>query len=306
VGESAFNDDDMLDFDETNQVSFTPRIPNAWMRVGVCLSIYLFFRFVLLYPAALSLRRVAAQIAIALGPTANQAGPLVFSILSIHLPLVLSVLVCRRFIDRKSLGSLGLSHHPIRFVGGVIIGTILVCALVFCLLALNVSVLKDTDRMPWQGFALQLLFHLSVAISEGLLLTGYVTWNLHTTINRYAAAGISALIFAGAHLLNPNLCLPGVLSLIFMGFAMALYYSAKGDLWLPIGAHWSWNVVQGPILGFNVSGRRPQSLFAHTRIGSDLFTGGRFGFEGSIVVTLMLALITSFLVLHFIREKRRC
>ena len=44
------------------------------------------------------------------------------------------------------------------------------------------------------------------------------------------------------------------------------------------------------MLGFEVSGNEVNSLFIQRLDGSDLITGGQFGFEGSIILTIFMVI----------------
>jgi CAAX protease family protein len=70
--------------------------------------------------------------------------------------------------------------------------------------------------------------------------------------------------------------------------ALGITYVHTKNLWFPIFLHISWNYFQGPILGFEVSGMNIKSLINHDLLGSDLITGGKFGFEGSILLSFLL------------------
>ena len=62
---------------------------------------------------------------------------------------------------------------------------------------------------------------------------------------------------------------------------------------MPIGLHLMANVVQGPVLGFSVSGERDVSLFTPVLDTSPVWlTGGVFGLEASIPGLFILLVIT--------------
>jgi hypothetical protein len=89
--------------------------------------------------------------------------------------------------------------------------------------------------------------------------------------------------FQGAWLPALNVFSAGVL------FGVACYLSR--NVWLAVAIHFAWNFMLGPVLGLSVSG---QDLANRWRIitvaGPELFTGGRFGIEGSLVVTVVTIL----------------
>ena len=78
---------------------------------------------------------------------------------------------------------------------------------------------------------------------------------------------------------------------------MVIMALKSGSISSAVGFHWSWNFVQGPILGFAVSGHAEKGVFQANSTVTDVLTGGKFGAEGSIFValfTLTLAVYFSF------------
>ena len=71
--------------------------------------------------------------------------------------------------------------------------------------------------------------------------------------------------------------------------------SAPGNLWLPVAAHFTWNLVLGPVLGLTVSGSSQLGLGWRMLSveGPPLITGGDFGPEGGLMVTLTTALLVT-------------
>jgi membrane protease YdiL (CAAX protease family) len=103
---------------------------------------------------------------------------------------------------------------------------------------------------------------------------------------------ISALIFAIFHLLNPNLSLIAMLNLALFGLFTALYTLYEKGLWGVCAIHSAWNWTQGNLFGFEVSGGLSPAgaLFDLREAGPDWLTGGPFGPEGGLAVTLVLSL----------------
>ena len=64
--------------------------------------------------------------------------------------------------------------------------------------------------------------------------------------------------------------------------------------------HWFWNWLQGPVLGYEVSGMDSGETLLTLRLtGSDLLTGGSFGFEGSLLCTVLLVVGTLAIVGYY-------
>jgi membrane protease YdiL (CAAX protease family) len=120
-------------------------------------------------------------------------------------------------------------------------------------------------------------------------------WLLPVIGARYTpilGVAISALIFALFHSLNPNLGPIAVLNLAFFGIFTAFYALYERGIWGVFGLHSAWNWAQLNLFGFEVSGNTfsGESLFNLTEVGPDLITGGAFGPEGGLSVTIILVI----------------
>ena len=101
---------------------------------------------------------------------------------------------------------------------------------------------------------------------------------------------LSSVIFAVSHTINPNSIwystIPGIL---FAALFLAYGWFRSGALWLPIGLHIGWNLFEGPIFGFPVSGLDTVRLLAHSITGPTLWTGGDFGPEAGLIILPAIA-----------------
>lgn len=150
-----------------------------------------------------------------------------------------------------------------------------------------------TQRPEFSAVAMLSVMTLVNAASQEVLFRGYPFALVSARHGTFAAIGVSTALFVllhlGAAVGSPmafvNLTLAGLL----FGFARAV----TGRLWLPIGIHFAWNVIIGPVLGLTVSGS--QALHAGASVvtleGSELFTGGSFGVEASVATTITTAIL---------------
>lgn len=139
------------------------------------------------------------------------------------------------------------------------------------------------------------LFFAMVAFVEEIVCRGYILRNLMQSMPPIYALVISALIFSFLHLTNPNIAIVPLITLFALGLLLGINYIYTQNLWFGIFLHFSWNLLQGPILGYSVSGVSVNSILQQSLDGSDLITGGSFGFEGS-VVTLAIVIGVTFWV----------
>ncbi len=151
-------------------------------------------------------------------------------------------------------------------------------------------VLFSGVRERWSGgFPVTdlVVMFIPAALHEELAFRGYVYQKLRQW-NRGAAIAISSAVFAFLHAGNQGVSLMGIVNILIAGVLLALAYERFRRLWFPIGVHFAWNILSGPVLGFPVSGFVPQaSLMRVIGGGPTLLTGGAFGMEASICMTLV-------------------
>jgi uncharacterized protein len=117
----------------------------------------------------------------------------------------------------------------------------------------------------------------------------------------WAAVLISAGVFGGLHLENSHATLLSAVGSVLGGTAYGIAFAATQRIWLPFGLHFAWNYVQGPVLGFALSGGKPLrgTWVQQQSTGPAWFTGGEYGPEGGVVglvgrVVVLLGLFALF------------
>jgi len=132
------------------------------------------------------------------------------------------------------------------------------------------------------------LLFIIVAFTEEIAFRGYILRNLMESMGKWTALTISSVIFALVHFTNPggDNWLP-MINIFIAGFLLGINYIYTRNLWFAIFLHFSWNFFQGPVLGYEVSGLSSPGLLQQTLKGPVLYTGGDFGFEGSLICLLL-------------------
>lgn len=207
---------------------------------------------------------------------------------------LLAVGIFRKFIDKKSMLSLGFKFKEYRndLFAGMGWGFVLIL-IVFLVLWLSGIVNVTGIRFnPLSVFIYFILF-IIVALNEEILMRGYILSNLMDSMNKYVALFFTSILFSVMHLINANASIFSTCNLFLAGILLGVYFIHKGNLWFPIGMHLTWNFFQGPVFGFRVSGYVTDSIITQDITGSELITGGEFGMESSIITTItMIILIT--------------
>jgi hypothetical protein len=221
------------------------------------------------------------------------------SVIASLFSVTISVFLARKFLDRRSILSLGLKTD-LRALWDLLVGIGIAAAIMAFIYALEWAF----GWLSFEGFAWQnqsmdavligtlemLLIFILVGWEEELLSRGYHLQNLASGINLTWGVILSSLIFALMHLGNPNVSVMAVLGLIAAGFFLAFGYLRTRQLWLPIGLHIGWNFFEGTVFGFQVSGLDIYRLIEQTVQGPQIFTGGEFGPEAGLILIPGLAL----------------
>lgn len=152
-----------------------------------------------------------------------------------------------------------------------------------------------------------LLFFLLVAVTEEVMLRGFVLGRmLSAGMNRFVALFLSSTLFSAMHLFNPNFALLPFVNILLAGCLLGASFLYTRNLCFPVVLHWFWNWLQGPVLGYEVSGMDSGETLLTLRLtGSDLLTGGSFGFEGSLLCTVLLVVGTLAIVGYYERRGRK-
>ncbi|HHU08745.1 MAG TPA: CPBP family intramembrane metalloprotease [Intrasporangiaceae bacterium] len=126
-------------------------------------------------------------------------------------------------------------------------------------------------------------------VSEEILFRGVVYRLAEERLGTWLAVALSGIVFGLVHLVNANASWWGVLAIgLEAGLLFALVYALTRSLWIVIGLHAAWNIVQGPVLGIAVSGSPGEDgVFSSIPVGSDWLTGGAMGVEGSVLTVVV-------------------
>lgn len=109
---------------------------------------------------------------------------------------------------------------------------------------------------------------------------------------------IIAPLFGIAHIDNEGATVISTINLGLDAIMMCLPFLITGRLGMSIGMHLSWNLFQGAVFGFAISGNIPKASVMSINTSNNLLTGGVFGAEGSILFVL-LDIIAVLLILYW-------
>jgi len=219
--------------------------------------------------------------------------------------VVLGAVLMRRYVDRRSVASLGFAPRGpwLRLFGwGVLLGAGMQT------IALGIESASGHAHVVGLGsvagdaklIAVATAVFLAGALSEELSLRGYILQNLWEEWGVVPAIAVTSLAFAAVHLGNPHsheqtaLTVCGLV--VFALWACASLLLTK-SLWLAFGAHAAWNIFEGPVFGLPVSGVSipVRTVLVESVNGPQWLTGGAFGPEAGL--SSILALLVGFVAL---------
>ena len=217
--------------------------------------------------------------------------------------LLLAALAVLKWVDRRPVSLLGLGFGSgwVRELGvGVGAGVVMTGCVTLILVAtgsVTLALSEDLGRSFGAFPAYLLLFTLAGTVEE-LIFRGYPLQVLAEGSRRWIAVVVLSLPFTIAHFNNPDVTVVGALNVFLIGILLAVVYFETRRLWLPIGLHLSWNISQGWLWGFDVSGIKLDNLlFVAHPTGPEWLDGGGFGLEGSVVSSVLVAAITLWLLI---------
>lgn len=199
--------------------------------------------------------------------------------------------------EKRPFWTIGLEKAGLwtKYLRGFLVGLIMFTAAVgisalFGFIAFEQGDPQQQGVYALAGVLLVLLGWVVQGAAEEALTRG---WLLPVVGARYKPLWgiiVSSILFAVLHSLNPNLSMIAVLNLFLFGLFAALYALREGSLWGVFGIHTVWNWAQGNLFGFEVSGQAAPggTLFNLMEVGPDAITGGPFGPEGGLSVTIVL------------------
>ena len=240
------------------------------------------------------------------------------------LMIILSIYAAGRWLDQRKLGDFGLRlgeqwWADLAFgfaLGGVLMGGAFLWEYHQGWIVVSGAF---QSSVPGLTLALGLGFSLTkdvcVGIYEEMVSRGYLLTNFSEGLagvgglSRRGAVGASMVLtsalFGVLHAFNENSTVFSSANLALIGMMFAVAYVATGNLGLPMGLHLSWNLFQGTVFGFAVSGAKEGASFVVVQqTGPTLFTGGAFGPEAGLVGTAAASL-GMLLILAWARSRAR-
>lgn len=221
------------------------------------------------------------------------------------IPLLGIAWLFTRFLDRRSLSSLGLrwpdggKARARRQAAVVPLATLVLLGAWLLLLeplpGADIRLGGWSEEVqgppgPGADAARLLLLLLGFLVQGGveeLVVRGYIYRALKERWSWWEAAAAASLLFATLHAANPDFSWIAMLNTFLAGVLLALLVERSGSLWSATLAHGVWNFAVACVASLPISGLRTFRLLDLAVQGPEALTGGGFGPEGSLLLSLM-------------------
>ena len=222
--------------------------------------------------------------------------------------LFLSIFLMTK-ISKLKIEQLGFTKDNIVFsyLKGALFGTLQIFTVFFIIFGL-----KAIDVYYVGNISILLLIKIFIififqALLEEILFRGYLMPFFSKVIGIKFTIILLSFLFTCIHLFNPNLDIIGLANVFLAGVTFSLIYYYTGNLWLVGAMHTLWNFILGFIVGSQISGIITyNSVFFSIPVeNKDLISGGVFGFEASIVTTIVELAISLFVIYLIKKEKNK-
>lgn len=203
-----------------------------------------------------------------------------------------------KLIEKKPLSEMGLTKRFGNYLIGILAGVLL--------LAVSVAAIVFTGSIKYHGIynnadilMILLLFggFIIQGATEEILCRGIVLHTLKEKTSVAVAIDVSTILFIIPHcssLFEQGVVygILGVCNLALISTIFSLLTIRFKSIWAACGLHSFWNAILYSVLGLNLSGNDETvtAIFNMQSVGKNIWNGGEYGIEASIITTVVLAI----------------
>lgn len=216
-----------------------------------------------------------------------------------------------KIVLKKPLSEMGVTKYFGNYFIGAITGVIILTVIVVAIIL--------TGNIKYHGIfenadILMIVFFIGGFVIQGateeFLCRGIVFHSLKENTSLVVAMNTSTLMFIIPHLSSlfdgeALYCIVGIINLYLISSIFSLLTILFRSIWVACGFHSFWNAVLYSILGLNLSGSdgTVTSIFNLQSKGENIYNGGVYGIEASIVTTAVLFI--TIIILIWLTSKNR-
>jgi membrane protease YdiL (CAAX protease family) len=223
-----------------------------------------------------------------------------------NVAIIISVMVFWKVFDKKPFSKMGLTsfkHGMKDFALGLALGAVTISVVFFVfMISGQIIVVNDflDPNFSWAIF-IDLILMIFVGFGEEMFSRGYCMSVLRKS-NVYLIFIVPNIIFTLLHISNDHFSYIPLINIFLVGMLFSVMFYKRGNIWMPIGYHITWNYFQGSVFGLPVSGIDMKGLYTSRMLSENVFNGGGFGPEGGLLVTLLM--VGSIILFYLLPQKK--
>ena len=222
--------------------------------------------------------------------------------------LFLSIFLITK-ISKLKAEQLGFSKDNIAssYLKGALFGILQISTVFFIIFALKAIDVYYVGNINVLLLIKVFIIFIFQGLFEEILFRGYLMPMFSKVIGIKFTIILLSFLFTCIHLINPNLDIIGLANVFLAGVTFSLIYYYTGNLWIVGAMHTLWNFILGFIVGSQISGIVTyHSVFFSIPVeNKDWISGGVFGFEASMVTTIVELAISLFVIYLIKKEKNK-
>jgi uncharacterized protein len=220
---------------------------------------------------------------------------------------VFAILVCAVYIflyqryEKRTVTELSTRRLPRYLAGGILLGAGLAAAVI--LVQYLAHVLTIISSRPFPPILPNLWNTFVNSIAAEVLIIGVFFRLTEKWLGSWIALLILTILFVILHISAPGATIISAIAVsMHAAFLLGPAYIYTRSLWVPIAIHFAWDFSYAGICGASINGYTVDNSLLNTITnGSDLWTGGYFGPQGSVQAAALSLLMGIF----FLNRSRR-
>lgn len=217
-----------------------------------------------------------------------------------------------KIVEKKPLSMIGLNKGFGSYFIGVGISVLL--------LTLSIGGIMLLGKIKYQGIfdninvSMLLLFTGGFIVQgamEEVLCRGLLLHTLKEKVTLPLAVLISTVVFILPHwwsLFSGEIIygVIGIINLTLISIVFSLLTIKQKSIWAACGLHSFWNAILYSFLGLNLSGNDEMStaVFAMKSVGENVWNGGIYGIEASLITTVVLGMFAAIIWVKIISHQK--
>jgi membrane protease YdiL (CAAX protease family) len=201
-------------------------------------------------------------------------------------------------IERRTIAEYGLPWRKMfrmEFWQGVLLGSASITGLLVAMRLIGVFYFGSIalhGANIWKWAAVYAFVFILVALREEFRARGYALFTLSSGIGFWLATILSSALFGYSHRGNSGEDWIGLFNAAAFGLLLCFLLRRTGNLWMPIGFHMAFDWGETYFYGVADSGQvLPGHFLNSSSSGQPWLSGGTVGPEGSLLCTLLIALV---------------